>query len=256
MYRVLVIHILRSLIRHRLLWVLLFVGIVITFLGILLGQLALEAWSKIIFDVGLFGIELLAVAVVLFWWSSYWSQLYHQGHQIYLWVANVRPMQLFFSLFIWFSLFLLGLYALWAILFFFIYRVQNLADFVGVWTVLLSLLFSWIKILVLLSLVLLFSVLVRPLLVYILGLLLYVLGHSTAYIYHVMMQADISSILQILYKILYYVLPHFHSLSYKDSYMSGLRTGELGLGVVIGQVLYIVIMLTIGGVVVMRYPKV
>ena len=98
-----------------------------------------------------------------------------------------------------------------------------------------SLLASMIKILAMLVTVLTLSVVVRQLVAIIWTVVVYILAHSTSFI-HQLAQNTESSILSIVYKGVYVVLPPFDYLSYIDQY---LQNSMLSFSVVMHIIFYI-----------------
>lgn len=210
----------KEFIRLKVLYIGIIVWIIFLFLSYLLSQLTLNQGNKVIVDFNLSVIEIFALILTLFLWA--WI-LYNEFTKKTILIILSRLKNkyefilgkflgfsfilfvIYFILFIWFllSLYFHGLE-------FKIYYLQ-------------ALFLSYLKILVVLSMVLFFSTFVWPFLALLTTLVLYIVSHASSFMYFYTNNDPSNQfwpIMKISSKIIYYVLPNFQDLSMKEYFLS------------------------------------
>lgn len=221
----------RELKRNKILYMILFFGILLIIFSLALASLSLGQSNKIILDFGLSMIEIFGLISVIF----IGSQLIFReidGKTIYLILSKpISRYEFIIGKFIGFAMILA------AIIFF-----QSVIFLVLVWysktafssLVLVSIVFIYLKLLVLFAIILFFSTFISSILSIVLTILIYFIAHSISAI--IDMAGHLNSF--IVYNIgrfFYIIFPPFEALNLKSMILSNIPASPLYIG---GNILY------------------
>ncbi len=214
----------KEFVRNKILYVILFVAVSLIFFSIVLSTLALREADKIIIDFSLSLIELFGLISTIFLWSyMLYSEL---SKNTILLLLSKSPSRSKFILgkFIWFSLLLLLIYTILSLAFVLV------LFFHWIWFELAyisSIFLSFIKILIVLSIIIFFSTFVSPFISLLASIAIYIVWHSTSFVKFYLLQTW--KVVEwtfnyYLINILYYIVPNFHDLSMKEHLTSPFLT--------------------------------
>lgn len=210
----------KEFLRNKLLYILLVVAVFLIFLSMFLSGLALSESQKIVIDFSLWVVELFGLVFTLFFGSHLiYKDLSSNTISIIL-SKNYSKTKFIIWKFFGFAILLLLIYVILTLSFVFVSIVNNI-DFQAVY--LLTILFSYIKILVVLAFVIFFSTFVSPFLALIFSGLIYVLWHMMSFVkfYITNLQKPIFGLRwQKIVVLFYYILPNFDFLSIKEYLLS------------------------------------
>lgn len=217
---IIAINTIKEFIRNKILYIILFLSIWLIFLSLVLSTLALSEWKKIILDFSLSVIEVFWLITTLFLWAYLiYSEIVKNT---ILLILSKNPLRNKFILwkFIWFSAIIFILYFVLTLAFIWVLYIHN------IWFeiyYIIAILFSYIKLIVTLSILIFFSTFMSPFLSLLVTLLIYVVSHTLSFVkYYSLASKKIAedSIARYWIDLMYYIFPNFQDLSIKEYLMS------------------------------------
>lgn len=206
----------KELTRNKILYLILFFGIILIVFSLALASLSLGQTEKIIVDFWLASLEVFGFISVIFIWSQI---LFREIEWKTIYLILSKPISRYE--------FILGKFMGFASILFFVIFFQaviffGLAFYSQVaFNMLLvySIVFIYLKLLVLFSIILFLSSFVSSILSIILTILVYIISHSITSIID-MASAKNNEIMAIIWKVLYVVFPNFEALNIKNVVLS------------------------------------
>lgn len=237
----------KEFLRNKILYVILAAWIGLVFFTLILSSLALSETSKVVLDFAFSTIEIFGLITTLFLGSSL---IYNEiSKNTILLLLSKNPSRTTFILgkFFGFSAILLLLYFILWIAFLWVIWMHWLA-FDPVYFIVL--LFSYLKILIVLSLLLLFSTFMSPFISLLISLAVYLLAHTIVFVkfYIQYLWKASFGIGDYLISFFYFVIPNFHDLSLKEFLLSpqlGMYSSFHVLITIGSSFLYLFIILTL-----------
>ena len=211
---------LKEFVRMRVLYAILFVAILLIFFSLVLAELSITKWTKVVIDFSLSIIEFFGIIVTLFLWSY---MLYSEisKNTVLLVLSKIFDRKHFIVWkFLWFGILLLIIYVILTIAFVWVLLLHGI-DIKFVFF--LSIFLSYLKILVVLSFIIFFSTFMSPFISLLISLLVYIISHSTAFMYFYIVELKKNTAwlgYQYLINTIYYIFPNFHDLSMKEFILS------------------------------------
>ena len=202
----------KELTRNKILYLILFFGIILIVFSLALASLSLGQTEKIIVDFGLASLEVFGFISVIFIWSQILFKEI-EWKTIYLILSKpISRYEFILGKFLWFASILFFVIFFQAVIFF------GLAFYSQVpFNMLLvySIVFIYLKLLVLFSIILFLSSFASSILSIIVTILVYIISHSITSIID-MAAFKKNEILVYIWKFLYIVFPNFEALNIKN----------------------------------------
>jgi len=172
----------REIVRNKFLYLILFFAFVFIIFSISLGKLTIWDDSKVIIDFGLAMIEIFWIIGVLFVWSQLLFKEV-EGKTIFLILSKpIKRYEFILWKFLWFSFTIFLIIFFQAILFLAVLFFKNIEiDYLIIW----SLIFTFFKLEILLSLVFFLSTFMSNMLTILVAIMIYFLSHSFSLIIHI-----------------------------------------------------------------------
>lgn len=202
----------KELTRNKILYMILFFGVILIVFSLALASLSLGQTEKIIVDFGLASLEIFGLISVIFVWSQI---LFREVEWKTIYLILSKPISRYE--------FILGKFLWFASILFFVVFFQSLILFALViysktafsLVLVYSVIFIYLKLLVLFSIILFLSSFMSSILSIILTVLIYIISHSiTALIDMAISKKNI--ILAYISRFLYIVFPNFEALNIKN----------------------------------------
>ncbi|MDP2104095.1 MAG: ABC transporter permease [Candidatus Gracilibacteria bacterium] len=202
----------RELTRNKILYMIVFFGVVLIAFSLVLATLSLGQTDKIVVDFGLAMIEIFGIISVIFIGSQLLFREI-EGKTVYLILSKPVARHEF----------ILGKFLGFAAILFFIIFIQSLISFVVFFiaktpfSILLfaSIGFIYLKLLLLFAIILFFSTFISPLLSILITLGVYIIGHSVAAMI-TMAEKSGNVIMYYFSKVLMVIFPNFEALNIKS----------------------------------------
>jgi ABC-type transport system involved in multi-copper enzyme maturation permease subunit len=238
----------REFLRNKVMYIIVLSAFFLFLLWFFVSQLVLTETNKIFVDFSLFIVEMFALIIVLFFGSTL---LFNERKRktldiILLKTHNVKTLIL--GKFLWFA----SIIWIYFIVMSSIFALSSLFIYFLDWSFLLwsfvALIFSYIKILVILSIVIFFSTFTSSIISICSSLMIYIVSHSIAFIkYSIVSNLNDSNIIYpYIINGLYYIFPNFEQLSIKEYLFSHL-INQISwfdfIALIISNALYIFVLL-------------
>ncbi len=241
--------------RRRVFVVFFFSYLLLVFLWLFLGSIALSEQQKVIMDFFLVSTEILWVVWILFFATRL---IYNEVRDKTLDLVRLKLKKSYYFFlwkFLWFFMVLFGFFIVifFLVSFFFLWR--GFSDF-SYLSLLFALLFIFVKLIVLLVFVMFFSLFLSPVATLFVSLLVYVLSHSTVflnYYYHSILIHK-SVFLEYVMSGLYYMLPNFAQLSSTEVFGSSFDI-RFSSAILLINLAYIFVLLFLGIIVYLKRVK-
>lgn len=209
----------KELKRNKILYLILFFWILLIVFSLFLASLSLWQSNKIIVDFGLSMIEFFWIVSVIFVWSQI---LFREIEWKTIYLILSKPISRYEFIiwkFIWFSLILALVIIFQAIIFLalMIYTKTQITTIIS-----FSILFIYLKLLILFSIILFFSTFTSAILSIILTILVYVISHSITSIIDIA-NASNNFLMARVWKFLYLIFPNFEALNIKNVVLSPVK---------------------------------
>jgi len=230
----------KEAIRDRVMYVIVIFGVVLVVASLLLYDLSLRQDIKMIKDFGLASISLFGIIVTLFLGSN---MVFKEIDKKTIYLVLSKPIKRYMFLigkFLGLSLVLLCITAFLTIIFYAVLMVrgESLSSLF-----LLSIFFSYLEMLFLNSFVIFFSTFASPILATFLSIGVFILGHTVDSLLWIVEKTE-SIFVERFCTALYYVLPNFELLNFKNQVVYGISISlKHGLFVFGYAVFYIIFIL-------------
>ena len=202
----------KEIVRNKFLYVIFFFAFVFIIFSILLWKLTIWNDSKIIVDFWLAMIEIFWLIWVLFVWSQLLFKEI-EGKTIFLILSKpIKRYEFILWKFYWFSLTILLIILLQAILFLFVLYFKDIEI---TKLILFSILFTFFKLEIVLSLVFFFSTFISNILTILVTIMIYILSHSFSLVLDLATRMK-NEIFIFFTKIIQLLFPPFQALNIKD----------------------------------------
>lgn len=227
----------KSFLRNKIVHVLLLVSILFVFFSIVLSNLSLSEHNKIIVDFSLMIIEVFWIIITLFFWAN----LIHTEKQKktiqLIFTKNINKTQFLRWKFLGFA----GILAFYIILMSIVYIILSLlttTTTLPIWDwSLLSILFIYIKLLVILAILIFLGTVVSPMISIFVTIVIYIVWHTTPVLKYYVSSGDKSIFTKSIVNLIYYILPNFEQISIKEylfsPYLTQLSWGNLSISILI-----------------------
>jgi Cu-processing system permease protein len=226
--------------RNKILYLIVFFGILLILFSLVLASLSLWQTEKIIIDFGISMIEILWIICVIFvWWQILFKEI--EWKTIYLILTKpVSRSYFILGKFFWFAMILALIVILETIIliWLFIYSQISIS-----FLIFFSIIFIYFKLLILFAIILFLSTFISSILSIILTLFIFIISHSITEIIDIAIRNN-NQILIYLWNILYVIFPNFEALNIKSNILSYGNISNLYLlGNSLYAILYLCIML-------------
>ena len=202
----------KELTRNKILYLILFFWVLLIGFSLVLASLSLWQTEKIISDFGLAMIEIFWLVSVIFIWSQLLFKEI-EGKTIYLILSKpISRYEFILWKFLGFAMILFLIIFFQSIIFF---LLAIYSDIQISWILFASIVFIYLKLIVLFAIILFFSTFISSILSIVLTILVYVISHSVTSIMDMAARSN-NTIMYYLWKILYVVFPNFESLNIKS----------------------------------------
>lgn len=201
----------RELKRNKILYMILFFGIVLIIFSLALVSLSLGQTDKIVLDFWLAMIEIFGLVSVIFIWSQLiFNEI--DGKTIYLILSKpINRYEFILGKFLGFAMILAAILFFQSVIFLILVQYSKIAiDSL----LLFSIVFIYLKLLVLFAVILFFSTFISSILSIVLTLIVYIISHWITSIIDAATHSK-NSVMLIIWKILYVVFPNFEALNIK-----------------------------------------
>lgn len=201
-------------VRKNMFTVISFLLLFCMFLSFLMSSLALTEWSKVIIDFFMTMTELVWVFFVLFFWSHVIADELKDKTMFLLRSRRSDTTYFLLGKFIGFAIVLLCIFCMFALAFLLILSIENID--LALSTIALAMIWSYIKIIVLLTCTIFFAICLSPYVTMIVMIWIYFLWHAWLFLYWYTNRWDVHPSIEFLSSAIYYVFPPFDSLSLKE----------------------------------------
>jgi len=202
----------REIVRNKFLYLILFFAFVFIVFSLMLGKLTIGDDNKIIIDFGLAMIEIFWLVGVLFVWSQLLFKEIEWKTIFLILSKPIKRYEFIIGKFLWFSGAIFLIVLLQAILFLGVLFFKGISiDFLVIW----SLIFTFFKLEILLSIVFFLSTFMSNMLVILVSLMIYFLSHSFSLLL-TMAERTKNEIVVYLTQALQLIFPPFEALNIKD----------------------------------------
>ncbi len=211
----------RELKRNKILYMILFFGILLIIFSLALASLSLWQTEKIVLDFWIAMIEIFWLVSVIFIWSQLiFNEI--DGKTIYLILSKpIWRYEFILWKFFWFAMILALIIFFQSIIFLIIAFYSNIyIDYL----VFLSIIFIFLKLIILFSIILFFSTFISSILSIVLTIIVYIIAHSITSIIDMAVRSN-NEIMLIFWKILYITFPNFEWLNIKNLILSPVKLG-------------------------------
>ncbi|MDD2565987.1 MAG: ABC transporter permease [Candidatus Gracilibacteria bacterium] len=209
----------RELKRNKILYMILFFGILLIVFSIALASLSLGQTEKIILDFGLAMIEVFGLVSVIFIGSQLiFNEI--NGKTIYLILSKpISRFEFILGKFLGFALILAFIVFFQTVIFLaIVFYTKTSFDLL----IIFSIIFIYLKLLILFAIILFFSTFVSSILAIVLTIIVYIISHGITSIIDMAARSNNYLMLQ-LGKILYVTFPNFEALNIKNLILSPVK---------------------------------
>ncbi len=223
--RVIAKNTIKEFLRNRLIYILVWVSILFLLGSLIVINLALTEWAKVLIDFNLSFIEVFGLIATLFLWSYL---IYNEiNKNTILIILSKNPSRKDFVLGKFFG-FAIVLWLIYLFLSFTFGVVMLLASYFfqleinfGYFYIILAILFSYVKILVVLAFLIFFSTFISPFVSLLLTLAIYIIAHMTPFMkFYVYWKTKWEWIINYFTGLIYYIFPNFQDLSLAEYLLS------------------------------------